>query len=87
MAKKKRPAALPSKQVIDQILIDELDIEVDQDLTPDRKIEPTDDEDLLLEYILARIEEDLEIQFPENAATKIHVVQDVYNLVTAVQAT
>ena len=81
MRKTKNPPLVKSKGQVDQILIDELDIEADESLTPLTKIEPADDEDLLIEYILIKIEEELEIEFPEAAATKVHTVQDVYDLV------
>jgi len=77
----KKPTEVDEKIQVDQILIDELDIETDESLTPSTKIEPTDDEDLLVEYILTRIEEELEIEFPDTAASKIRTVQDVYDLV------
>jgi acyl carrier protein len=81
MRKKKNP---DRKQEIDEILIDELDIEPDS-LTPTTKIEPQDDDDLLIEYILIRIEEQLEIKIPDQAASKIHSVHDVYNLIDTLQ--
>lgn len=83
MAKKK---SANHKEEINQILIDELDIERDEDLLPSTRIEPADDEDLLVHYILIRIEEQLELAIPAEAAAKIHTVQDVYKLIASLQA-
>ena len=86
MAKKKKSTEVDYKAQVDAILIDELDIEIDESLTPSTKIEPADDEDLLIEYILTRVEEELEMTFPETAANKVQTVQDVYNLVASQKA-
>lgn len=83
MPKKSKKKA--SRDEINQILIEELDIELDESLTPTTKIEPIDDEDLLVHYILIRIENELLIEIPDEAANKIHSVQDVYNLVDSLQ--
>ena len=79
---KKKSKQVDYKQQVDEILTDELEIEPDEVLAPSTKIQPADEEDLLVEYILVRIEEELEIQFPETAANKVHTVQDVYDLVS-----
>lgn len=85
MAKKKKSPVVDSKSAIDLILTDELDIELEDSLTPTTSIEPANDEDLLIHYILIRIEEELELEIPAEAAARIHNVQNVYDLVASLQ--
>lgn len=73
------------RKEIDEILIDELNIHPEHSLTPTTEIEPQDEGDLLIEYILIRLEEQLAITIPDQAASKIRSVQDVYNLIDSFQ--
>ena len=82
---------MPKKKIqdrrkeIDEILIDELNIDPEHSLTPTTQIEPQDEDDLLIEYILIRLEEQLDIKIPDQALSKIHSVQDIYNLIDSLQ--
>ncbi len=67
------------EQAINDILIEELDIERDADLTPSARLDALGAGDEEISYIAAHLEHDFEIDLPDDAEKQFTTVESVYN--------
>jgi len=81
MATKKKPELADYKETVNAILIEELGIQNDEDLIPSLEIKDLnpDPDDLI--YIVVRLEDDLQIVFPDSAEENFKTIQDIYSCV------
>lgn len=69
------------KEAIDAILIEELDIERDELLVPNARLVDFNADDDTLAYIAVRLEDELEIELPDDAESRFITINDVYKCV------
>lgn len=80
MRKRKQTGSI--KERIDQILITELEVERDDDLTPTASLDsfPGYDEEWTQSYLVALLENEFDIEIPDELAPQFKTVQDVHRL-------
>ena len=67
------------EELISDILIQELDIERDEDLTPTARLDALGAGEEEISYIAAHLEHDFEIDLPDDAEKQFTTVESVYN--------
>ena len=79
---RKRKQTANAKKRIDEILIAELEIERDEELTPNAPLDsfPGYDEEWTESYLVALLENEFDIEIPDEVAPQFRTVQDVHNL-------
>lgn len=81
MPPKKKPALADYKETVDTILIEELGIENDEDLTPSLEIKNLNPDPDDLVYLVVRLEDELQIVFPDSTEEKFKTIQEIYDCV------
>ena len=80
MRKRKQTANVKAR--IDEILIAELDVERDEELTPNAPLDsfPGYDEEWTQSYIVALLENEFDIEIPDEVTPELRTVQDVHEI-------